>query len=411
MKQASHGDPLKAHNPPAAVLDIAGVLVVVLDVEGRIVQFNRLCQELSGYSLDEAVGQPLWELDGPAGTQAMGGRNPPAGGGGRAARSRRKPVGGKGRDLHTVNWRVSVLNDANGNVEYVILAGTDVTDFHRSRRALQASEERFRGVVDNIGIGVTVLDRDMRVLTANRQMRQWYVGLEPDQHPVCYEVFNNPPRETPCQYCPVVTAFEDGMSHSAVTDTPVGDAVVHYKIIATPLLDENGNVTAVIETVEDVTSQQRRERALRESEQRFRDVATNSADFIWEVDATGRYTYCSGRVQEILGYEPAEMLGMTPFELMSPEDAERVLNVFESVAKRQSPVVELENWNVTKDGRRVCLLTNGAPRYNERGEFAGYRGTDRDITERKRVDDELRSSEASFRALYELDQRRGDAAG
>ena len=62
------------------------------------------------------------------------------------------------------------------------------------------------------------------------------------------------------------------------------------------------------------------ERALRESEERLQDLALTTADWLWEVDAGGRYTACSDRVTDVLGYTPKEIIGRSPFDLMAEED-------------------------------------------------------------------------------------------
>ncbi len=130
-------------------------------------------------------------------------------------------------------------------------------------------------------------------------------------------------------------------------------------------------------------------RRLQESEARFRDVALSSADWIWEVDTDGRYIYCSERVKDVLGYTVEEMLGKTPFDLMPPDEAARVGLIFAEIVANQQPVVDLESWGIGKDGRAVCLLTNGVPRFDGRGNFIGYRGVGKDISERKRAEEEL----------------------
>ena len=86
--------------------------------------------------------------------------------------------------------------------------------------------------------------------------------------------------------------------------------------------------------VVDITAQKQVERALRESERRFRDVAAISADWIWEVDLEGRYTYASESVQTLLGYAPQDILGKTAFDLMPPEEALRVGQEFAAIAMR-----------------------------------------------------------------------------
>ena len=128
---------------------------------------------------------------------------------------------------------------------------------------------------------------------------------------------------------------------------------------------------------------------LRASEDRFRGVAESMADWIWEVDARGRYTFCSRQVEGVLGYPPTEMLGKTPFDFMEPGEGERVRDRFLPYLENHQPLPGLENWNLTRDGRRVCLETKGVPIFRDDGEFCGYRGVDTDITEQKNAQDRL----------------------
>jgi PAS domain S-box-containing protein len=84
-----------------------------------------------------------------------------------------------------------------------------------------------------------------------------------------------------------------------------------------------------------------------------------------------------------LGYEPEEVIYKTPFDLMPPEEAKRVGEIFATIVARQEPINSLENTNLHKDGRLVILETSGLPFFDVSGEFLGYRGIDRDITDRK----------------------------
>ena len=130
------------------------------------------------------------------------------------------------------------------------------------------------------------------------------------------------------------------------------------------------------------------EKALRESEDRFRGISHSIADWIWEVDKYGRYTFASGKVKEILRYEPEELIGKTPFELM-PEDSENRIGAYlKKIVSEKKPIADLEHWTLTKEGDSICLLTNGVPILNEKGELYGYRGVDKDITERKQAEEE-----------------------
>lgn len=125
---------------------------------------------------------------------------------------------------------------------------------------------------------------------------------------------------------------------------------------------------------------------LRLSEQRFRDVALISADWIWEVDGEGRYLYASESVRDCLGYSPEEVLGKTAFDLMPPAEAERVGAEFASIATARQPFRNLENVVLGKDGREHITLTNGMPILDPDGMLLGYRGVDRDVSAQRRLE-------------------------
>ena len=148
----------------------------------------------------------------------------------------------------------------------------------------------------------------------------------------------------------------------------------------------NGDVSGAVVTFIDITERKHAEKALRESRQQFQGLVETLYDWVWEVDTEGRYSYVSPQVKNILGYEPHEILGKTPVDLMSPGDARRVSAEFGELIKERKPIVALENINIHKDGHLVVLETNGLPFSDADGNFKGYRGTDRDITVRKQAE-------------------------
>jgi PAS domain S-box-containing protein len=156
----------------------------------------------------------------------------------------------------------------------------------------------------------------------------------------------------------------------------------------------------------------RSDATLRASEQRFRDIALSSGDWVWEVDVQGRYTYASENVEAILGYVPEELIGRSPFELMAPEEAARVGTLFGGYVAHKAPFRDLENIVVSKSGKAVTTLTTGVPVLAANGELLGYRGVDKDITARKaeqqRAAEERRVRETLMESIpgvfYALDQ-------
>jgi len=128
---------------------------------------------------------------------------------------------------------------------------------------------------------------------------------------------------------------------------------------------------------------------LEKSEKKFHDIALSSGDFIWELDKDWKYVSATGSVKEILGYTPEEIIGKSPFDIMATENMEHVGEFFKDISMKKSPIVNLEIWNKTKDGRKICLLINGVPVFDEKGDLLGYRGVDKEITDRKKYEEEL----------------------
>ncbi len=176
-----------------------------------------------------------------------------------------------------------------------------------------------------------------------------------------------------------LTAGNEWLGYIAVTAKPAS-YFIEEKLYLYQTLAEQGAVAL---------RAARLRTAVRESQQRFQGLVETLSDWIWEVDQNGAYTYVSPKVQDLLGYEPQEVLGKTPFDLMPPEEARRVAGVLEPLMAAQQPLVTIENANRHKDGHLVVFETSGVPFFDAEGRFKGYRGTDRDITERQRAEAEL----------------------
>jgi PAS domain S-box-containing protein/diguanylate cyclase (GGDEF)-like protein len=149
-------------------------------------------------------------------------------------------------------------------------------------------------------------------------------------------------------------------------------------------------VVHALETASQRNERVRVERALRESEERFRMIVESSQDWIWECERDTRVTYSNGAIAHILGYRPDEMFGALAVDHMLPEDREQVLGRLpELVAARRG----WEHWRLRwrhRDGSVRMLESNATPRLDVDGEFVGYRGVDHDITEQLRQETRIR---------------------
>ena len=130
---------------------------------------------------------------------------------------------------------------------------------------------------------------------------------------------------------------------------------------------------------------------------RFRDVAAMSADWVWELDVEGRFSYCSERVTDLLGYAVAEVLGQTLFDLMSAEEVARVRPIWEAAWDVRESVTGLSNEKRHKNGAVIYIQTNAVPILDGADNFLGYRGLDRDVSERIRAEQARQLAEEALR--------------
>lgn len=141
---------------------------------------------------------------------------------------------------------------------------------------------------------------------------------------------------------------------------------------------------------------------LRQSEERFRQLVETTSDVIWETDAANRFSYVSPKVMDILGYAPEEIEGRTPYDFMPPVEAHRVRDVFSRMFDERKPLGNLENICHHKDGHEVVLETSGVPVLGPHGQLLGYRGIDRDITERKQAEAALAKREEQLSIALDM---------
>ncbi len=152
----------------------------------------------------------------------------------------------------------------------------------------------------------------------------------------------------------------------------------------------------------DITDRKRLELSLAASEARFRDIAEVSSDWIWEIDFEARYTFVSDKVRDVLGYTAAELIGRSPFEHVEETDRTRHAKTHGQALAQGRPFRDLENWYRRKDGQSICALTSGNPVFGADGALIGYRGTGRDITDRKRVERALVDNLTALRLAQEM---------
>ncbi len=156
---------------------------------------------------------------------------------------------------------------------------------------------------------------------------------------------------------------------------------------------------------QEVDKRKQAEQALRENEERFKQVAESAGEWIWEVDADGLYTYASPVVEKILGYKPEELVGKKHFyDLFTPDVRDQLKDAAFEVVARKEAFRNFFNPNVHKHGHTVILETSGLPVLDVIGNLLGYRGADTDITERKQAEEAMGQYREKMAVLKERER-------
>ncbi|HBM16057.1 MAG TPA: hypothetical protein DD381_06930 [Lentisphaeria bacterium] len=242
-------------------------------------------------------------------------------------------------------------------------------------------ELAFNSITDPISI----IDKTFTIKRVNKAMAE-LIGTSPEKavglH--CYKLFHQ--TDAPPDFCPHKKLLIDGKCHRY--ELKNDDKNIWFDISVSPICDPSGNVMACIHIMRDITSHKNIQEELKESEKKYKTLVESTTDWIWEIDSNGKYIYSNQKVKDILGYEAYEILGKSPFDFMPEHEAEKNKNIFNNIVAEKSNIVNMENINLHKDGRLVILDTNGMPFFDKDGQFIGYRGIDRDITERIKFKEE-----------------------
>jgi len=159
------------------------------------------------------------------------------------------------------------------------------------------------------------------------------------------------------------------------------------------LFDNDGNIVGIHCITRNIHERKMAQMALWESNERFKALVENTSDWIWEVDVTGHYTYVSPMSEQIIGYKPEELIGKSFSDFLEPATRQDTVNYFRNIADSRLAFKNLENIAIHKNGRKVYLETSGIPIFNISGEFIGYRGIDRDVTDKRNIEAALRHSQ------------------
>ena len=166
-----------------------------------------------------------------------------------------------------------------------------------------------------------------------------------------------------------------------------------------PIKNKDNEIIGLIGIGRDVTERQKILDELFEAQDRLKKITLSTTDWIWEIDAEGCFTYCSESVEVITGWKPEEIAGKCFLEFLFPTEGKSHL-LMETFLKT-SNLINIEFWITNKDDKEVCILINGYPNIDTDGNFKGYTGVIKNITDWKEKERSIEELNDRFFTLIE----------
>jgi len=271
----------------------------------------------------------------------------------------------------------------------------------QATRALDESEERFRVLVESSSDMIWEMDQFGNYTYISPRVRD-ILGYTPEQlvgqNAFSLMVPADNAKNLQALRKAKVTAIIDCQIN---THTHRDGRKVILEMSGRAFANNTGQLAGFRGVSRDITERITSDAALKASEERFRNLVETTCDWIWEVDTDGIFTYVSPQVGDLLGYTSDELMGLHFTKPMPHTEAEAMKVHFAEVLEHGAPIHSLININQHKDGQTVVFEASAVPFYDKAWNIMGYRGINRDITERMAVEKQLAFERNLFRAFMD----------
>nr|WP_272881618.1 PAS domain S-box protein [Fundidesulfovibrio soli] len=376
------------------LVENARSMILKIDKNGRILEFNEYASEVLGYKPEEVLGRHVLDTIVPRTDKAGGNLGARIEGiladPGLESSSENENIRKDG-SLLVVAWNNKPFFDASGEFQGVISVGVDVTERKRAEEALRENRQVLETILNSVPQSIFWKDRNSVYLGCNKSFAQ-AAGLKDPGQIVGMTDFELPwlPEETEGYRADDRQVMEGGEPKRNIVEQQMQSdgKRIWVETSKLPLIDAQGRVSGVVGIYEDITERKTAVEALRESEDRLESVLEGSQLGFWDWDMETGRVYRNEMWARILGYTLDEVrtnVGQWT-ELIHPEDRELALKSIQDHLAGRTPMHRVEYRMRAKDGGYRWILDQArVVKYDAQGKALRMSGTHTDVTEHRKM--------------------------
>lgn len=371
------------------------------DLKGEFIDGNMEAERITGYSKDELIGQSFLKLN------LLPKNQFPTAAALLAKNVLGRPTGPDEFTLIRKNGseiEVEIDTHPVNIAEKTVVLGIarDITERKRVEETLQESEERYRTIFESVNDAIIRLNISGKIIDINDRVtdifgytRDAVIGknfsklgvFSSKDLPGVLKLFGKAVRGN------VDEIKEWSIRHTNGNLIPIEASA--------RLVIKDSKVEGVVAIIRDITRRKQAEETLREQAETIRSIVDTSQEWIWAIDLQGNHTYSNPAIEQILGYPLDEFMGLSIFDLMHDEDRHLVeIEMPRWIAEKRGWQDLVIRW-MHKDGNWRYLESSAVPIIDVNGHVVGFRGVDRDITERNKIQEAEREQRTWAEALAE----------
>ena len=384
-------------------LDVAGVMMIVINDQGQVTLANKKACEVLGYEEHEITGKNWFDnfIQIENGNsvkrvfkQIMQGDIEPV-------RYYENYVVTKNGEKKLIAWHNMIIRDNEGNITHTLSSGEDITSRRLAEAALQASEEKYRTLVENASDFIFMIDKEEKILSLNEAAAKlWRKKPEELAGKSLFEVF---PKETARAYLKGIRrVFQKGIGYSAESKMVIGETETWINTSLNPVKNNEGKIVAVLGVTRDISGRKQADEALRESENKHRMLfeTANDAIFMMHSDV---FIDCNQMTLEMFSCTRDQIIGQPPYRFSPPTQPDGRDSYEKAMEKINSALAgkpQFFEWTHIKYDGTPFDAEVGLNRLDIQGEVF-LQAIVRNITDRKRAEEALRESEEKLRGIVE----------